>query len=117
MRCFADLRTAMNKGLTVRVISHFNGTARFQLAIVDCSNLLKMRLVLESAGDGKAPMRANTILPSGDTQCLPASAELPCGGGPANGTSKSPSNAAQASRAQASLMLIANAAFSTIGRT
>jgi len=36
--------------------------------------------------------------------------------GPANGTSSSPRSAAQASNVQASLVLSANAAFSTMGR-
>src|SRR5476649_1185319 len=46
---------------------------------------------------------------------VPAPA-APLDGGPANGTSNNPSSATAASSAQASLVLSANAAFSTIGR-
>jgi hypothetical protein len=46
-----------------------------------------------------------------------ATAFEPGRNGPANGTSNSPTSAAPASMAQASLVLRANAAFSTMGRT
>jgi len=60
-------------------------------------------------GGGLAPARRNRLF-------LLYRVSAACLGGPANGTSNNPTSATQASRAQASLALRANAAFSTMGR-